>query len=172
MALFYKIAYNGYTVKVVRTFILNKISEEQFFENCIEISVPKFLTKFSKEEKELLEEKIKKIIEINEMKLACFNCYMENNKKIYEVGSKTFDDLKKAYFHGRISYGNEFMGKFMKETNSFKTVNEPMVYKEGELSDFDYDQARKLIWLHDNLCSIKNAKDLINNKDKKVKKKK
>ena len=156
MPLFFKIAEDGRSIYVTRTIFANKIKDGEFEEKSKKISIEKFLSKMPKSMVGKIEENIKKVQKIYDLKLSVLGSYSISNPVtrtsayIYFVGDKRFvqeygEEAKRNEEFDAISYGYKFYGKEFMEKNKDKLNKGGTHYFTGdkEISQKEYDSLKE-----------------------------
>lgn len=127
MPVFVKISNDGNLVYVVKTLLCEEMTSGEFEKKAKCLKSEVFLAKFPSQVTSVVKEKIKRLKEIEGMKLSRIGRYTSTNvftkekEYSYIVGDKVFkkdyDDLiYQDYYDDALKYGKEFYGdKFMEE---------------------------------------------------------
>ena len=168
MAIFFKISYDGKSIDVVKTLISNKVDAFEFTKKAKKVSAEDFLEDFPKEIKDVVENKINRVCEIQNMKLGMFgvvvNSGLYSNEVYYHVGDDVFVDYNEGDIKVReeaVKYGIKYFGKEFMEQNIEMLDRQDMRYysKTNQISKEEYSRLNKEL---SNLTSIMNVKDIKN----------
>lgn len=155
MPFFFKIADDGNCVYVAKTLVSNEMKQEEFDQKAVRLTVDKFLSKFPKEISEKLETNIKRVKEINDMKLSTMrfadypNPSTRTTRNIYTVGDKKFaeDCGEEEVYHQyneAVAYGKEVYGEKKAEEVFQRLRSEKVVCFSGT-KEISVEQYKNLL---------------------------
>ena len=133
MAIFFQIAINGESVYVAKTISNKSLDQEQFDKKAKQISIDKFISKLTKEEKEKFETIINQIKEIEKQDLAFLahsvHFRIINNFEFdgtnYVIDNRQFKTTYDAYKYGEEQYGTKYMldNGYLQEDHTYQIGN-------------------------------------------------
>jgi len=136
MPVFFKIAEDGKKVYVAKSVFAKEMSEEEFAKKAKRISVDDFLSKFSVEVGEKLEDTINKVRKINEMNLSKIDIKMLSNpmsrttRVIYDFGDKKFkNDTGENPEYGEVDEAYEY-AKEKYDEKTYEEIVKPYLKNE------------------------------------------
>lgn len=144
MAIYFRLAPDGKTALVAKTFIERNMSEDEFMTKAEQISVEELIKRLPAKKAEKVEAAVRKIGKLTDMKVTCFGNRSSSNPSTrtsaasYWLGGKVFiheygEEAERFERNEAIQYGKDFYGaEFMEKHDIEKMESFKFDYFKGD----------------------------------------